>query len=229
MSLFIVATASAVDDDAGRDATKEGVWTDAIKPDASYFDPKAVAKLGADDSEVLALCLAALLRHHGAHLTRAKSEVEAQRALGLLLLHPASSVRVAAREGVAASIENGRDSAGLLDALRHWMAAAETPGGFPALSVTDGGGGDVTSCSRIAAVASSRASAPRILAGRDPTTSCRTYPVLCAQTLLHARDSRDSRDSRASRDAHDHTLLRHRKLDHLVLRGRLREAQQLPH
>ena len=142
MSLFIVASASAVDDDAGRDATKEGVWTDAITPNASYFDPKAVAKLGADDSEVLALCLAALLRHHGAHLTRAESKVQAQRTLGLLLLHPASAVRAAARLAATSSIENGEDPAGLLDALRHWMAAAETPGGFPALSVTEGGGGD---------------------------------------------------------------------------------------
>ena len=141
MSLFIVASASAVDDDAERDATKEGVWTDAITPNASYFDPKAVAKLGADDSEVLALCLAALLRHHGAHLTRAESKVQAQRTLGLLLLHPASAVRAAARLAATSSIEHGEDPAGLLDALRHWMAAAETPGGFPALSVTEGGGG----------------------------------------------------------------------------------------
>ena len=109
MSLFIVATASAVDDDAARDATKEGVWTDAIKPDASYFDPKATAKLGADDSEVLALCLAALLRHHGAHLTRAESKVQAQRTLGLLLLHPASAVRAAARLAATSSIEHGED------------------------------------------------------------------------------------------------------------------------
>ena len=151
MSLFIVSTASAVDDDAARDATKEGVWTDAIKPDASYFDPKATAKLGADDSEVLALCLAALLRHHGAHLTRAESKVEAQRAVGLLMLHPASAARVAARRAVVSSIENGEDPAALLDALRHWMAAAETPGGFPALSVTEGGGGGDASSVNFAA------------------------------------------------------------------------------
>ena len=56
MSLFIVATASAVDDDAGRDATKEGVWTDAITPNASYFDPKAVAKLSAPTTPRFSRC-----------------------------------------------------------------------------------------------------------------------------------------------------------------------------
>ena len=67
--------------------------------------------------------------------------MQAQRTLGLLLLHPASAVRAAARLAATSSIEHGEDPAGLLDALRHWMAAAETPGGFPALSVTEGGGG----------------------------------------------------------------------------------------
>ena len=144
MSLFIIAAVAAVDDAGASDAAKEGTWTEAIEPGAAYFDPKAVAKLGSDDSEVLALTIATLLTHHGAHLAKAKAKVAAQRTCALLLLHPTSAVRFAARRGIRAAIENGDDPAELLDALRHWMAMAETPGGFPALSAREGDASDAS-------------------------------------------------------------------------------------
>jgi hypothetical protein len=97
MSLFIIAAVAAVDDAGASDAAKEGTWTEAIEPNAAYFDPKAAAKLGSDDSEVLALTIATLLTHHGAHLAKAKAKVAAQRTCALLLLHPTSAVRFAAR------------------------------------------------------------------------------------------------------------------------------------
>ena len=103
-----------------------------------------MAKLGSDDSEVLALTIATLLTHHGAHLSKAKAKVAAQRTCALLLLHPTSAVRFAARRGIRAAIENGDDPAELLDALRHWMAMAETPGGFPVLSAREGDASDAS-------------------------------------------------------------------------------------
>ena len=55
MALVIAATAAA-DPAAEKEATKENVWGDALKSDATYFATATIAKLGWEDSEVLARC-----------------------------------------------------------------------------------------------------------------------------------------------------------------------------
>ena len=140
MALYVIAAAAAADDAAMKEATKEGVWTDAIKPDATYFNPSAVAKLGADDSETLARTLGQLLGHAPlvAHLAKAKSAEVARRTTTLLLLHPTSTVRAAAQRAMDAAMENGGIPPGhLLAALKHWVHEAEE-GSWPGLSPEEG-------------------------------------------------------------------------------------------
>jgi hypothetical protein len=72
-----------------------------------YFTPGNIAKLGAEDSEVLARCMGVLMGSHTASLKKAKASKAAQRTATLLLLHPAAAVRAAARGALDAAAEAG--------------------------------------------------------------------------------------------------------------------------
>jgi hypothetical protein len=137
MALYVVAAAAAVDDAADKEAAKEKVWEEALKPDATYFAPATVAKLGAEDSEILARCAGQLLGSHVAHLKKAKANKAAQRTATLLLLHPMPAVRAAARGAVDAAAEAGVPAEDLLSALRHWLVAAEVGGAVYKLNPVD--------------------------------------------------------------------------------------------
>ena len=140
LALHVVAAAAAADAGADAEAMKLGVWSDAIKPDSTFFTPGAVSKLGFEDSEVLARGLGALLTSHGERLRKAKSATEATRTLALLFLHPTISVRVAAKAGARAATRAGVAPLDFVLAMRHWLAAADVPGGWPALSPNEGEG-----------------------------------------------------------------------------------------
>jgi alkylhydroperoxidase/carboxymuconolactone decarboxylase family protein YurZ len=142
MALYLIAAAATADDAAAKEATKEKVWEEALRPDATYFAPSAIAKLGAEDAEVLARCVGELLGSHGAHVKKQKATKAAHRVATLLLLHPTPAVRRAARVAIDAAVEAGATAEEMLQAFRHWLHAAEESGprGWPALSPGEGEG-----------------------------------------------------------------------------------------
>ena len=136
MALFLVAAAAGGDTEARKAAVSAGAFG-ALAPDATYFAPASLARLGAEDSECAALGVGALLGSVDLHeLLSGDVKRAAIGTATLLLLHPNRETRVAAKRAVDAANEAGISGETLLDALREWVVSAEESGGWPGLNLS---------------------------------------------------------------------------------------------
>ena len=136
MALFLVAAAAAGDAEARKAAVSAGAFG-ALAPDATYFAPASLARLGAEDSECAALGVGALLGSvDSRELLGGDVERAAIGTATLLLLHPNRETRVAAKRAVDAANEAGVSAETLLDAFREWVVSAEEPGRWPGLELS---------------------------------------------------------------------------------------------
>ena len=136
MALFLAAAAAAGDAEARKAAVSAGAFG-ALAPDATYFAPASLARLGAEDSECAALAVGALLGSVDLHeLLSGDVERAAIGTATLLLLHPNRQTRVAAKRAIDAANEAGVSGETLLDAFREWVVSAEEPGKWPGLDLS---------------------------------------------------------------------------------------------
>ena len=136
MALFLAAAAAAGDAEARKAAVSAGAFG-ALAPDATYFAPASLARLGAEDSECAALAVGALLGSVDLHeLLSGDAKRAAIGTATLLLLHPNRQTRVAAKRAIDVANAAGVSGETLLDAFREWVISAEEPGRWPGLDLS---------------------------------------------------------------------------------------------